>query len=140
MHVAHGKLPTESSVCVEIISTYLGLRSGWVLVVSYVSFCFIWRTFLDVFIHIPSILTCSFVGVSVATVVVPNELGQQRLLTAVVEKTVSLPRRIFLLGICGRIEVLRRRGGLLRGQTLLTHDGAASDRDGMIGGCRCRKH
>ena len=29
MHVAHGKLPTESSVCVEIVSTYLGLRSGW---------------------------------------------------------------------------------------------------------------
>jgi hypothetical protein len=29
MHIAHGKLPTESSVCVEIVSTYLGLRSGW---------------------------------------------------------------------------------------------------------------
>jgi hypothetical protein len=29
MRVAHGKLPTESSVCVETLSTYLGLRSGW---------------------------------------------------------------------------------------------------------------
>jgi hypothetical protein len=29
MHVAHGRLPTESSVCVEKLSTYLGLRSGW---------------------------------------------------------------------------------------------------------------
>lgn len=29
MHVAHGRLPTESSVRVERLSTYLGLRSGW---------------------------------------------------------------------------------------------------------------
>jgi len=29
MPVAHGKLSTESSVCVETFSTYLGLRFGW---------------------------------------------------------------------------------------------------------------
>ena len=29
MPVAHGRLPTESSVCVETFSTYLGLRFGW---------------------------------------------------------------------------------------------------------------
>jgi len=28
MHVAHGKLPTESSVCVETVSTYLASGQG----------------------------------------------------------------------------------------------------------------
>ena len=71
----------------------------------------------------PSILTCACVGANLAAVVVPSELGQQRLLTAVVEKIRLLTEADFFC--LGFVDGSRRGGdaqGPLRGQALPPHD------------------